>query len=124
MVIRGLALGEIKFRDFFRVLFKEFRIGIMTGIVLALVNAARVFIMYRGNLEAIAPMSIAQLALITGISLVGTVLLAKCMGCVLPMLAKKIKLDPAIMASPLLTTILDTCSVLIFFYIATKVLGL
>lgn len=124
MVIRGLALGEIKFRDFFRVLFKEFRIGIMTGIVLALVNAARVFIMYRGNIEAIAPMSIAQLALITGISLVGTVLLAKCMGCVLPMLAKKIKLDPAIMASPLLTTILDTCSVLIFFYIATKVLGL
>ena len=124
MVIRGLALGEIKFRDFFRVLFKEFRIGIMTGVVLALVNAARVFIMYRGNLGAIAPMSIAQLALITGISLVGTVLLAKCMGCVLPMLAKKIKLDPAIMASPLLTTILDTCSVLIFFYIATKVLGL
>ena len=124
MVIRGLALGEIKFRDFFRVLFKEFRIGIMTGIVLALVNAARVFIMYRGNIEAIAPMSIAQLALITGISLVGTVLLAKCMGCVLPMLAKKIKLDPAILASPLLTTILDTCSVLIFFYIATKVLGL
>ena len=124
MVIRGLALGEIKFRDFFRVLFKEFRIGIMTGVVLALVNAARVFIMYRGNIEAIAPMSIAQLALITGVSLVGTVLLAKCMGCVLPMLAKKIKLDPAIMASPLLTTILDTCSVLIFFYIATKVLGL
>ena len=124
MVIRGLALGEIKFRDFFKVLFKECRIAIMTGVVLAVVNAMRVFIMYHSNAEVIAQIPIFKLALVSGISLIGTVLLAKCMGCVLPMLAKKVKVDPAIMAAPLLTTILDTCSVLIFFNIATWILGI
>lgn len=124
MIIRGLALGEIKFRDFFKVLFKECRIALMTGVVLAVVNAIRVFIMYHNNSDVIAQIPLVKLALVSGISLIGTVLLAKCMGCVLPMLAKKFKVDPALMAAPLLSTILDTCSVLIFFNIATWVLGL
>lgn len=123
-VIRGLALGEIKTRDFFRVLFKECRISLLTGTTLALVNAARVFIMYHGNADVLAQISIPQLALVSGLSLIGTVLIAKCMGCVLPILAKKVKVDPALMAAPLLSTVLDTCSVLIFFNIATRILGL
>lgn len=124
MVIRGLALGEIKFKDFFRVFFKECRIALLSGIVLAAVNAARVFIMYHNNADVVSQISIVQLALVTGLSLIGSVLLAKCMGCVLPMLAQKFKVDPALMAAPLLSTILDTCSVLIFFNIATWILGL
>lgn len=123
LVIRGLALGEIKFRDFFRVIFKEFGIALLTGSVLAIVNGIRVFIMYYGG-EGEIGMPIPKLALVSGLSLVGTVLLSKCLGAALPMLAKKIKLDPAIMAAPLLTTILDTCSVLIFFNVATWILGL
>lgn len=124
MVIRGLALGEIKFRDFFKVFFKELGIALITGIALALVNTARVFIMYNHKADVIAQISVPNLALVSGLSLVGTIVLSKCLGCALPMLAKKIKVDPALMAAPLLTTILDTCSVLVFFNIATLILGL
>lgn len=124
MVIRGLALGEIRFKDFFKVLFKELRIALVTGIALALVNAARVYLMYGHNQEVLSQVGIGRLALISGLSLIGTVTLAKCIGCILPMLAKKCRLDPAIMAAPLLSTILDTCSVLIFFNIAKAFLGL
>ncbi len=124
MVIRGLALDEIKFKDFFRVLFKECRISLVTGTVLALVNALRVFIMYHNNQEVLSQIPISKLAIVSGLSLIGTVLLAKCLGCILPMLAKKVKIDPALMAAPLLSTILDTCSVLIFFNISTWILGL
>lgn len=123
-IIRGLALDEIKTRDFFKVLFKECSVALMSGITLALVNAARVFIMYHNNPDVLAQISILKLITISGISLVGTVVLAKSLGCILPILAKKIKLDPALMAAPLLSTILDACSVLIFFNIATHMLGL
>ena len=124
MIIRGLALDEIKFKDFFKVVFKEIRIGLLVGIILALVNALRIFIMYHSNTDVLAQIDLWQLMLISGISLALTVVLAKCIGCALPMLAKKCGLDPALMAAPLLTTILDTCSVLIFFNIAMKILSL
>ena len=124
MVIRGLALGEIRFKDFFKVLFKELRIALVTGTALALVNAVRVYLMYGRNQEVLSQVGIGRLALISGLSLIGTVTVAKCIGCILPMLAKKCRLDPAIMAAPLLSTILDTCSVLIFFNIAKAFLGL
>ena len=91
---------------------------------LALVNAVRVYLMYGRNQEVLSQVGIGRLALISGLSLIGTVTLAKCIGCILPMLAKKCRLDPAIMAAPLLSTILDTCSVLIFFNIAKAFLGL
>lgn len=124
MIIRGLALGEIRFKDFFRVVFKELRIGLLAGLVLALVNAGRIYLMYSHNADVISQVSLFNLALISGLSLIGIVILAKCIGCILPMLAKKCGLDPALMAAPLLSTILDTCSVMIFFSIAMAILKL
>lgn len=109
LVIRGIALNEIQFHDIFRVIFKEFRVSLIVGTALALANGARILLMY-GN---------ASLALVIGLSLIGTVILSKLIGCVLPLFAKKIGLDPAIMASPLITTLVDTCSILIYFNIAT-----
>lgn len=109
LIIRGLALEEIKFKDFFKVIFKEFRIALMVSGVLAVVNGIRILIMYKN----------ATLALVVGCSLMGTVIIAKVAGCILPLVAKKCKLDPAIMAAPLITTIVDTFSVLLYFNIAT-----
>ena len=123
MVIRGLALEEIRFQDFFKVVWKELRIALLVGTVLALVNALRLVIMYHNNADVLAQASLLELSLVSGLSLIGIVTLAKSIGCILPMLAKKCKLDPALMAAPLLSTILDTCSVLIFFSIAMKILG-
>ena len=114
LIIRGIALGEIEFRDIFRVMFKEFRVSLVVGIVLALANGIRILLMYRN----------ASLALVIAISLVATIILSKLIGCILPLLAKKVRLDPAIMAAPLITTLVDTCSILIYFNVATLVLHL
>ena len=113
MVIRGLALDEIENRDFLKVLFKEFRIALMVGSALAIVNTVRIMLMPEGTLA---------LATVLGISIIATAVLAKSLGCCLPMLARKLKLDPAIMASPLITTIVDACSVLLYFSIAVAIL--
>lgn len=118
IVIRGMALDDIKPKDFLRVLFKELRIGLVVGIALALVNGIRIYIMY-GNKNVPADM----LSITVGLTIVCVVVLAKLLGCLLPMLAKKLKLDPAIMASPLITTMVDTCSVIIFFNVALYLLG-
>ena len=114
LIIRGLALEEIKFRDLFKVIFKEFRIALLVSVGLALANGIRIYIMYR-NL---------QLACVIGASLIATVIIAKMIGCTLPLFAKKIHLDPAIMAAPLITTLVDTCSIVIYFTIATRVFAL
>lgn len=114
LVIRGIALDEIQFRDIFRVMFKEFRVSLIVGIVLAVANGIRLLIMYRN------PM----LSLVIGFSLAVTIVLSKLIGCTLPLLAKKVNLDPAIMASPLITTLVDTCSILVYFNIATRVFAL
>ena len=84
------------------------------SVVLALANGIRILIMYKD----------ASLALVIGLSLIGTVIISKLIGCVLPLLAKKVHLDPAIMASPLITTLVDTCSILIYFNIATMLFHL
>lgn len=115
MIIRCLALGEIASRDMFKVIVKELCIALLVGVILALVNGIRVFIMYQGE----NPM---YLSVVTGMSLMGTVVIAKMLGGILPILAKMCKLDPALMASPLITTIVDTCSVMIFFNIALWVM--
>ena len=112
LIIRGLATDEIKLKDVFKVMWKEVRVAIIVGIVLAIVNGIRVAIQYKNM----------QLALTLGITLILTVIMAKLIGCMLPLLAKKIKLDPALMASPLITTIVDTCSILIYFTIAMKIM--
>jgi len=114
MVIRGMAVDEIRLKDFFKVLFKEFRISLIVGGTLAVVNFVRVYVMYQN----------AAIGLVTGLSLIGAVIIAKLLGCILPMTAKKLKLDPAIMASPIITTIVDACSVLLYFNIAVRVLNI
>lgn len=112
MVIRGLAVGEIRFKDFFKVLFKEIRIALMVGTLLAIVNGIRVYLMYDQDL---------MLAISIGVTMIGIVCMAKCVGCVLPLLAKKIGLDPALMAAPLISTIMDTCTILLYFAIITSI---
>ena len=110
LVIRGLAVGEIEFKDIFRVLFKEIRVAVVVGLMLAVVNGLRIYIMYDQNV---------MLAGALGLTMIAVVSMAKCIGCVLPLLAKKLGLDPAIMAAPLTTTILDTCTILVYFNIVT-----
>lgn len=109
LIIRGIALDEIRFTDLFKVMFKEFRISLIVGAFLAIANGVRIFIQYHNP----------GLAVVIACSLMGTVIMAKLVGCILPLLAKKVNLDPAIMASPLITTLVDTFSILIYFNIAT-----
>ena len=121
LIIRGLVLEEIKFSDIFRAIWKEFRVAIIVGSVLALVTGLRIFLQYRGNLGLDETLQLAQ---VVGLTLIFTAIIAEFLGCILPMLAKKLKLDPAIMASPLITTIVDLCSMLIYFNVATWIMGL
>ena len=114
LIIRGLATDEIELRDIFRVLWKEIRVSILVGIILAIVNGIRIIIQYNSI----------QLAIVLGITLMATTTVAKILGCLLPMTAKKLKLDPAIMASPLITTLVDVCSILLYFQVATLIMGL
>lgn len=107
LVIRGLAVGEIEFKDIFRVMFKEVRVAMLVSIFLAFVNGIRVFIMYHDLM----------LCITIGLTMMGTICLAKMVGCTLPLVAKKIGLDPAIMAAPLITTLLDTSTILVYFNI-------
>ncbi|MDD6715440.1 MAG: magnesium transporter [Firmicutes bacterium] len=112
LVIRGMAVDEIKLKDFFRVFWKEFRIAIIVGACLAAANGVRILIQYHNPV----------LAMIIASTLVFVVIASKLMGCCLPMLAKALHMDPAIMASPLLTTVVDVCSVWIYFSIATALM--
>lgn len=115
LIIRGLAVGEIQFKDIFKVIFKEVRVAFVVSCLLAIVNGIRIYIMYDQNLT---------LAFALGMTMMAVVVMAKCIGCTLPLLAKKLGLDPAIMAAPLITTILDTCTILVYFNIVTAVFHL
>lgn len=115
LVIRGLALGEIELKDRWRVLWKEFRISILVGIVLGIVNFLKNMYIDRVGF---------QVALTVSITLMATVMLAKMVGGILPLIAKKFKLDPAIMAGPLITTIVDSLALMIYFTIASVLLGI
>lgn len=114
LIIRGLALGDIKFKDLFQVIFKEFRISLIVGAILAVANGLRIFIQYQNP----------QIAIVVALSLAVVVILSKFIGCVLPLFANKVGLDPAIMASPLITTIVDTCSILVYFNIAVHIFNI
>jgi magnesium transporter len=116
LVIRGFSQDEIKLKDFFRVWWKEIRVGLIVGVTLALINTVRVFIQYG--------LGQYKLALVLGLTLILVTILSKSLGCILPMFAKRLKLDPAIMASPLITTVVDTCSVLVYFQLAVVIMGL
>lgn len=120
MVIRGMSVGEIRLKDFFKVLLKETGIAVICGVVLSLVNGVRIVLMYRSD----PSVDEIRLAITVSLSIIATVIMSKAIACVLPMLAKKCKLDPAIMASPLITTIVDICSTLLFFALATRIFGI
>ncbi len=112
LVIRGLALGEIRIKDFFRVVFKEFQVSLLVGLLLVPINILWIWFLYKNFLIAVT----------VGISLFVTICVAKMIGCMLPIVAKKCKLDPAIMASPLITTIVDACSIFVYFNVALAIL--
>ena len=112
-IIRGLSLNEIEFKDAFRVLWKEIRVALLCGITLSAANFVKLLLLDRVNL---------MVALVVCLTLVAAVLIAKMVGCTLPMLAKKIGFDPAVMASPFITTIVDVLSLLVYFQIATYLL--
>ena len=114
MVIRALATDEIEPKDVLKVWWKEARIGVMCGVTLGLVNGIRIFIQYHDL----------GIAIVIACTLCLTAVLAKSLGCFLPLLAKAIHLDPAYMASPLITTITDACSLVIYFNIALRVLNI
>ncbi len=115
MIIRGMALDEIRFKNLLPILWKELRIATLVGIALAISNLARVYFFYEHNFALAATVSV---------TLIFTVLMAKVIGCVLPLLASRVKLDPAIMAAPLITTIVDAGALIIFFKLAQLILGL
>lgn len=115
LVIRSIVLGEVAFSDMMKIIWKEMRISFIVGVVLAVVNFLRIYFLERYPIEIAATVAV---------TLVFTVMLAKVLGGVLPLVAKKLKLDPAIMASPLITTIVDAVALIIYFYFAIWFLGL
>ena len=115
LVIRGMAVGEIQPGDIFRVFWKELRVGMLVGVILGAVNYVQLMIRFPGN---------ETVCLTVVVSLVLTVILAKTVGSILPMAARFLKLDPAIMAAPLITTIVDGFSLVIYFQIACRMLKL
>lgn len=114
-IIRGLSLNEISFKDIFKIIFKELKISILVGITLAGANFLKLILLDHVTI---------QIAFVVCITLVITIIFAKIIGATLPMVAKKLKFDPAVMASPFITTIVDAVSLIIFFQVATIILGL
>ncbi len=112
-IIRGLSLDEIEFSDILKVIWKEARVAVLCGITLAAANFVKLLVFDRVTI---------MVALVVCLTLLAAVFIAKIVGCILPMLAKKVGFDPAVMASPFITTIVDALSLLIYFRIATAVL--
>jgi magnesium transporter len=123
LIIRGMALGEIELRDIIKVLWRELRIGILCGLGLGIINFGRIYLMNGIQSHQSKPENM-KICLTVTVSLFFTVLMAKSVGCVLPMFAKRLKIDPAIMAAPLITTIVDGVSLIIYFSIAKVVFNL
>ncbi|MDZ4121369.1 MAG: magnesium transporter [Candidatus Cloacimonadaceae bacterium] len=108
LIIRGMALGEIAIKDYMVVFFKEFRVSLIVGFALAVVNFFRIWAFNRD----------VALAFTVSAALLFTIVLAKAVGCTLPMVARKLKIDPAIMAAPIITTIVDALSLIVYFKLA------
>ena len=113
-IIRGMSLDEIEFSDIFKIIWKELRVAILCGATLAVCNFVKLLIVDRVTMPV---------AMIVCLTLVITVIMAKFIGCTLPMLAKKAGFDPAVMASPFITTIVDALSLIVYFTIATRLFG-
>jgi len=121
-VIRGLSLNEIEFSDLFRVIWKEIRVAVVCGATLAAANFVKLMLVDRMLFHN--PLVTIPVAAVICCTMVCTVLCAKLVGCTLPLLAKRIGFDPAVMASPFITTIVDAISLLIYFQFASAILGL
>ena len=119
-VIRALSLGELEFKDLLKVIWKEVRTAMLCGVVLAALCFAKIMIVDHLLLKTEDVTMI--VAMVVSLTMFVTVLLAKIVGCTLPMLAKKLGFDPAVMASPFITTIVDALSLLVYFGIATSLL--
>ena len=118
-VIRALSLGEIEFKSMFKVLWKELRVSILCGATLAAANFIKLMIFdLNGNPNAFV------IALVVSLTLLGTIMMSKLVGSSLPLLASKIGFDPAVMANPLISTVCDSLSLLIYFGIATSILNI
>ena len=114
-VIRAMSLGDVEFGDLFRVLWKELRVAVLCAATLGVVVYAKVIFVDRKSVTV---------ALVVAVTIVVTIVIAKLVGCLLPMLAKRMGLDPAVMASPFITTVVDALSLLVYFAVATRILGL
>lgn len=121
-VIRGISLGQVEFSDFFKVLWKECRVSILCGAVLGIAAVGKVMLV--DNILMQNPDVTIFVAIVVGLTLFATIVSAKIIGCTLPLIAKKTGLDPAVMASPLITTLIDTVSLLVYFYFATIILNI
>ena len=123
-VIRSISLGDIEFKDIFRVIFKELRVSIVCSVVLAAVNFLKLVVIdywWFGTFDSGS--QLLEIAVVC-ITLLLTVIVAKFVGCSLPIIAKKIGFDPAVMASPFITTIVDAISLIIYFSVATVILNI
>jgi len=114
-IIRGLSLDDIAFKDFFRVCWKELRVSLVCGVTLAICNFAKVLLIDRVTIPV---------AIVVCLTLLVAVMVAKLVGCTLPMIAKKLGFDPAVMASPFITTIVDALALIVYFQFATRLLGI
>ena len=114
LIIRGMSVGDIQLKDWFRVALKELRVAALCGLALCIVNTARLLITYPGQ---------TTITIVVSLSLFLIIIIAKFIGSLLPMLAKLIHVDPAIMASPVISTIMDSVSMLIYFNIARRLLN-
>lgn len=115
LIIRGLALGEITTKDIFKVIFKEFKVSIIVASILSVVNFLRLYFLTSAGF---------MVSLTVCASLFFTVVLAKVVGGILPIISKKLNLDPAIMASPLITTVVDAFALIVYFAFAKLLLGI
>ena len=115
LAIRGLSLGEIELKDIWKVLWKELRVGLMLGVALAIFNYGRMWLLTPDARDV---------AMIVSIAVFFTVVIAKAIGCTLPLIAKAVHLDPALMASPIITTVVDATSLAILFMVATQVFSI
>jgi magnesium transporter len=114
-IIRGLSLGEINLRDIFKIIWKEFRVSLLCGLVMTAVIFLKCLYVDRVSLE---------IAVVVALTLLATIIIAKIIGCTMPILAKVMHLDPAVMASPFITTTVDALSLLIYFRIASLILNI
>jgi magnesium transporter len=121
MIIRGMALGEIKPADFLRIVWKEMRTGLLVGFILSAINFLRVWLTYMNNPEY--GEHIMRISAVVSLTLLFTVVVANIIGGLLPILAKKLRIDPAVMAAPLITSIVDALALIVYFSLATWMLS-